>query len=394
MATDHADTAVRRRRGGWRRSPACVLALRSRPGRSWPGRLRHLDRACSRAAAPSSAGLRPRRRRVHARRSAPTPTTPTPGWRSSGRSCGPSEYHFNRGPPARDGWASFEEALVEYQIASELNPGERRHRRRRCEEARNQLRAKVAVAARGQDRARDADRADARPAAARPRPAAGPEAAGVARLPRGEQPRRLHGARALRRRQRRLRPGLPRRAGHDRPAQRHVRGRAVRARRPRTQQLLPRHRAADDHDHPRHAGQAPRVRGGGRPHVLPEQRRPQGDDRPAADRGRPAAPRADHAPPTRSRSRTRRSASQAAGTPHRGHRQGAARGRHRRRAARGRPHAPARVRAADRVAGLRPAGHQRRGRRQPDGPDAARSAEPDAGGRLPDRPAGARTTAC
>ena len=48
-------------------------------------------------------------------------------------------------------------------------------------------------------------------AAARPRPARGTQAAGLARVPRREQPRRLHRAGALRRRQRRLRPGVPRR---------------------------------------------------------------------------------------------------------------------------------------------------------------------------------------
>ena len=54
-------------------------------------------------------------------------------------------------------------------------------------------------------------------------------------------------------------------------------------------QLLPRHRAAHDHRHPRHAGQAPRVRGRDRPDVLPEQRRRQGNARPAAHRDRQPA---------------------------------------------------------------------------------------------------------
>ena len=52
--------------------------------------------------------------------------------------------------------------------------------------------------------------------------------------------------------------------------------------------VLPGHRAADGHHRARHAGQAARVRGGDRPHVLPEQRRPEGDDRPAAHRRRRA----------------------------------------------------------------------------------------------------------
>ena len=69
-------------------------------------------------------------------------------------------------------------------------------------------------------------------------------------------------------------------------------------------------------------------------------------------------------------------------------RQGAARGRHRRRAARGRSHAPARVRPADRVAGL---GRASSGSADVNraGPDAAGPAQPDRGRRLPDRRAGA-----
>ena len=79
-----------------------------------------------------------------------------------------------------------------------------------------------------------------------------------------------------------VRPGVPRVAGHDRPAQR-ARSRtrctpcparthnSIRVTAPRT-----------DHDHPRHAGQAPRVRRRSRPDVLSEQRRSQGNDRPAA----------------------------------------------------------------------------------------------------------------
>ncbi len=62
-------------------------------------------------------------------------------------------------------------------------------------------------------------------------------------------------------------------------------------------------------DHPGHAGQTPRVRGRDRPHVLPEQRRSQGDDGPAAAGASTRGACRRSRPPTRSRSRTRRSAS-------------------------------------------------------------------------------------
>ena len=89
-----------------------------------------------------------------------------------------------------------------------------------------------------------------------------------------------------------LRPGVPRHAGHRRPAQRDARRRARHGRR-RDAHVLPRHRAEDGRRHSRHAGQAARVRGRGRPHVLPEQRRSQGDDGPAAHGARRAAHLAD-----------------------------------------------------------------------------------------------------
>ena len=74
-------------------------------------------------------------------------------------------------------------------------------------------------------------------------------------------------------------------------------------------------------------------------------------------------------------------------TNHHRHRQGPARGRDRRRVARGRSEEAARVRPADGVAGF--AGHQRRGGREPGGPDAREPAAPHVGRRLPHRRAGA-----
>ena len=114
-----------------------------------------------------------------------------------------------------------------------------------------------------------------------------------------------------------------------------------------------------DHRHSRHAGQTPRVRGRSRADVLPEQRRSQGSDGSAAAGRRPAPHRADHRDQRaddQGHSRTdRRRGPRAVGD-----RQGAARGHHRRRAARSRSDEAARVRAADRIAWL--PGHQRRRR--------------------------------
>ena len=96
-------------------------------------------------------------------------------------------------PPARRAPASSTRRSSSTSSPSELNPtsGDIDDELRTT---RNKLRAKVAVVARGQDRAADAHRAHARSAAAGPRPAARREAAGLAHLPRREQPRRLHGA--------------------------------------------------------------------------------------------------------------------------------------------------------------------------------------------------------
>ena len=177
-------------------------------------------------------------------------------------------------------------------MAAELNPGERRHRRRCCASVRTQLRTKIAVAREGKteletliERTRDL-------------PPPGLDLPADVRLPasltfRDASSRDVYTA-------------LARFANinvvfdpqfRDQPVtidlrNTHARGRAA-VGVGRHAQLLPRHRAAHDHDHPRHAGQAARVRGRDRPHVLPEQRRPQGNDRPAAHRHRRAAHRAD-----------------------------------------------------------------------------------------------------
>ena len=140
-----------------------------------------------------------------------------------------SQDHFNRGRRLA-ATGKFDEALVEYRGRLRAEPDQRRHRpgaARDAQQAARQGRGR----ARGQDRAADADRARARPAAARPRPAGRRQDAGVAHLPRREQPRRLHRDRALRQHQPDLRPDVPRHAGHRRPAQ-HARSRTRSARSP------------------------------------------------------------------------------------------------------------------------------------------------------------------
>ena len=69
-----------------------------------------------------------------------TRTTPTRALRSSARSSAHREDHFNRGRGIRPA-GKLEEALVEYQIASELNPAQRRGRRSPARDAQPAARA-------------------------------------------------------------------------------------------------------------------------------------------------------------------------------------------------------------------------------------------------------------
>ena len=57
------------------------------------------------------------------------PDDRTRGSRSSARSCAPSQDHFTRGRRLA-ATGKLDEALVELQVAAELNPTQRRHRRR------------------------------------------------------------------------------------------------------------------------------------------------------------------------------------------------------------------------------------------------------------------------
>ena len=258
------------------------------------------------------------------------------------------------------GWrdiGKLDEALVEYQLASELNPSSREidaalngHTKSTPDQSRRGARRKNA--------ARDAHRAGARPAAARPRSADRREDARFADIPRREQPSDLPHDCALVGHQPRLRLHVPRNADHDRSAERVARHRARRCCR-RDADVFPCHRQKHRPRHPRYAGQASGVRGRSRAHVLSEQRRPERNAGPDAARARRAPHLADHRQQCASPSRTRRSACHGCGSPDHRDRQGPARGRHRRRAARSRSHEADGIRAADRVARI--ARHRRIG---------------------------------
>ena len=201
-----------------------------------------------------------------------------------------SQFHLNNG--RRNAAAGkLEEALLEYQIAAEMNPSSS-EADKELRQTRNQLRAKVAVSREGKtaletliERTRDV-------------PPPGLDLPSGLKLPaslvfREASSRDVYTALArFADVNRPLRPRLPRRPDHDRPPQRHVPGRRHGAVR-HDPDLLPGDRPANDHHHPGHGREAPRVRGRGRSDVLPEQRRPEGDDRPAADGGRPPPHRAD-----------------------------------------------------------------------------------------------------
>ncbi len=252
-----------------------------------------------RATAEERAGLRPRRRRIHQGASARTPTTPNARLGARARQAARRRSdHFQRGRRLA-ATGKFDQALVEYELAAELNPtsgdiddGAARRRATSCA-PRSRSRAKARPSSQtliertrdlpppGLDLPpdvkmpaslifRDASSRDVFPAIAR-----------FANISLG------------------VRPDVPRGAGHRRPAQRDARATRSSTVAGADAHVLPRHRAANRPRHSRHAGQAPRVRGRGRPDVLPEQRRSQGDDGSAAPGARRAAHLADDRRPTR-----------------------------------------------------------------------------------------------
>ena len=176
-------------------------------------------------------------------------------------------------------------------MASELNPASG-DIDEVLTDVRSQLRTKVAVNARGQDAARNPDRALPRSAAARPGPAG--------------RRRRCRRADVPRRQRRDVFTRIGRFANvnivfdptfRDQPVTIDLRKStleaALQAVGGATRNFYRVTAPADRDGRSRHARQAARIRGRDRPHLLSEQRRPQGDDRHAADRGRRPAGRAD-----------------------------------------------------------------------------------------------------
>ena len=258
--------------------------------------------------------------------------------------------------------ASSNEALVEYQIAAELNPanGDIDDELRAT---RNKLRAKIAVARRGQDRAADADRPRARAAAARHwtcRPASKMPASLTFR---DASSRDVFTAIArLRQHQPGLRPGVPRSAGHGRPAQRIARDALntvagatrtfFRVTAPRTVIVIP---------------DTPAKRREYEEEIVRTFYLSNADLKETMDLLRMVLDARRISPTTATNALTIKDTPEriaAAGTRHLGDRQGAARSDHRRRAARGRSHASCRSTACRSPRPASPDRHQRLGRHQ------------------------------
>ena len=97
-----------------------------------------------------------------------------------------SQDHFVKGRRLA-ALGKFDEALVEYGLAAELNPTQRGHRPGTAIDAQQPARENRRVERR-QDRAPDADRSLQHAGTAWPGPSRGRQDAGVAHVPRGEQP--------------------------------------------------------------------------------------------------------------------------------------------------------------------------------------------------------------
>ncbi len=230
--------------------------------------------------AERAAGFRPRGRRVHRGGQGSARTTATRASalaaRAAARLPGNISLRAVASPRADRHRTGAGRVPARLRAQSDRSPG------RGCalRETRQRLRNKIAVSRGGKtelqtlvDRTRDLPP----PGLDLPDDATLPDSL---RVQLREQPRRLHGVRALLRPEHRLRPGLPRGADHRRSAQGHARQRAGVGHR-RDAHVLPRHGATHDHDHPGYARQASRIRRVGRPDVLLEQRRRQRSHRPA-----------------------------------------------------------------------------------------------------------------
>ena len=160
------------------------------------------------------------------RRCASTRTTSPSASRWTARSCA-RRRRTSRSARRLASTGKLEEALVEFQMAAELNPanGDIQDELR---STRAKLRAKVPVTREGKTQLETLIESSAEPGAARPRPAAATRGCPTRWSSATRAPRRLHLDRPLRGRQRRLRPGVPRRHAVDRAARCRARGRAQR----------------------------------------------------------------------------------------------------------------------------------------------------------------------
>ena len=132
------------------------------------------------------------------RRRGSGPTTAASASPSTGPSCARRRITSRR-PGGSSSTGHPEEALIEYQIAAELNPGNG-DIQTEMRALRTQLRTQGGGRRpRGQDHARDADQGEPRRAPARRRRAHRRHAARHADLPRGQRPRHLHRDRQVRR---------------------------------------------------------------------------------------------------------------------------------------------------------------------------------------------------
>ena len=228
-------------------------------------------------------GIRRRRRRIHPGSPPSSPTTPKRGSRSIARSCAPPWTTFSAAgasPPT----GKYEQALVEYEAAAELNPSSG-DIDTAVRETRNKLRSKIAVSREGKTELQTLiDRTRTLPAPGLDLPADAKMPASlffrgassrlvfmaigkIADISVGFDPAFREAPVTVDLRNTTLRDALNAVSDQTRTF--------YRVTAPRT--VL---------DHSRHAGQAPRVRGRSRPRLLSEQRRPEGDDGPAADGAR------------------------------------------------------------------------------------------------------------
>ena len=184
-----AERRARRRRVGLLPGPRGGMR-HGRPGASAP------------ESAPKPPGTTTSRSSNTPRRSAPTPTTPTRGWRSNARSC--ARRRNTPSVAARSPRRTLRGSARRVSAGLGAEP-ERCPVDEALRDTRQKLRTKIAVTRNGKTELESLIERCARSAAAGTRPAGGRQAARLARFQRREQPQRLPIDRAVRGSERRLR---------------------------------------------------------------------------------------------------------------------------------------------------------------------------------------------